>query len=86
MATFKFLNDVPSGLSDLVTVDANAKTITVSKTTDYTFIGTYLVEIDIKYESCANVSGSSTFTLNIVCDGLITLTTAAAAVSVDYLN
>jgi hypothetical protein len=43
MATLSFPADAPSGLSDVVTVDPVAKTITVSQTTDYTLFGTYLV-------------------------------------------
>jgi len=43
MATLSFPDDAPSGLSSVVTVDSIAKTITVSKTTDYTLFGTYLV-------------------------------------------
>lgn len=42
-ATLSFPDDAPSGLSSVVTVDPVAKTITVSKTTDYTLFGTYLV-------------------------------------------
>jgi hypothetical protein len=42
-ATLKFPEDAPTGLSDVVTVDPIEKTITVSKTTDYTLFGTYII-------------------------------------------